>query len=412
MIRYEIRKIFSKKGSKVGLIVLVLSLVISCYFAVTSVEYVDENGETQVGMTAVKNLRAMKMEWKGYVTEEVLRAVIRENNRVNQDAPEDPNDIKASNINYARKQGYSDLRELINHGFCEFREYNYYRADSVTEDEVGKLYDNRILELEKWLLSDEAKERYSEKEKEFLIHRYEQLKTPLYYEYAKGWNAAIEFSATIIMLTVLITSFFVSGIFSNEFQWKADSIFFSTKHGRNKGTMSKVAAGFTIITMIYWMMVLLYSGVVLGMLGTDGAGCMIQTGLGFWKSFYNITYLQAYLLILIGGYVGNLFILLVCMLVSAKTHTTVLSVTIPFILLFVEPLLSGFAVSGFPALADILGLLPDQLLQIYMAIRTFSVYEIGGKVIGAVPILLTVYPVLCVILLPVMYRVYKRTEIK
>lgn len=35
MIRYEIKKIFSKSLSKVSLVVLLFSLLISCYFAIT-----------------------------------------------------------------------------------------------------------------------------------------------------------------------------------------------------------------------------------------------------------------------------------------------------------------------------------------------------------------------------------------
>lgn len=77
-----------------------------------------------------------------------------------------------------QKQGFSDIRDLINSGFSEFREHNYYRADSLSEDEVGKLYDNRILNLEKWLNSDEAKDQFSEKEKAFLVSQYQKLETP------------------------------------------------------------------------------------------------------------------------------------------------------------------------------------------------------------------------------------------
>ena len=239
------------------------------------------------------------------------------------------------------------------------------------------------------------------------ISQYQKLETPFYYEYAGGFTAALVYAPTIIMLTVLIMSFFVAGIFSNEFGWKADSVFFSARYGRNRGTFSKIAAGLIVITGVYWLVILIYSAVVFSVAGIGGANCVIQTSWAFWKSFYNITYLQAYLLTVIGGYVGALFILAVSMLVSAKTHTTVLAVTIPFVLLFIQSFLGGFSV-----LSDVLGLLPDQLLQINMAIKTFTLYEIGGKVIGSVPIILTIYSVLFLIILPVLYQVYRKTEIK
>ena len=170
---------------------------------------------------------------------------------------------------------------------------------------------------------------------------------------------------------------------------------------------SKVEAGGIIITIIYWVVVLLYSTIVLGILGADGANCAIQAGFGSWKSFYNITYFENYLLTMVGGYIGSLFILTISMLISAKTKSTVLSVTVPFIFVFLPSFLSGFS-----ALTEILGLLPDQLLQMNVVIKYFNLYQFGDRVIGAVPIIMILYAVLYVLMVPILYRVYQKAEIK
>lgn len=407
MLRYEIKKVFSKTANKTGLLILTVVLIIVSYFAVTYVDYVDEDGNNRTGIMAVRSLRDVKNQWAGYITEDVLREVIVQNALVNASAEYQSNDVQENNKAYSKKQGFSDIRDMINHAFCGFREYNYYRADSVTTEEVSEFYARRVSNLEEWLYSDEAKEQFTDMEKQFLIKQYERLETPLYYEYADGWIALLEYAPSIIMLTVLITSFFVSGIFSNEFQLKADSIYFSTKYGRNKAVKSKVEAGFIIITIIYWVVVLLYSAIVLGILGADGANCAIQAGFGSWKSFYNITYFENCLLTMMGGYIGSLFILTISMLISAKTKSTVLSVTVPFIFVFLPSFLSGFS-----ALTEILGLLPDQLLQMNVAIKYFNLYQFGDRVIGAVPIIMILYAVLYVLMVPILYRVYQKAEIK
>lgn len=407
MLRYEIKKCFSKTANKIGLLILTVVLIIVSYFAVTYVDYVDEDGNNRTGIIAVRSLRDMKNQWAGYITEDVLREVIVQNALVNASAEYQSNDVQENNKAYSKKQGFSDIRDMINHAFCGFREYNYYRADSVTTEEVSEFYTKRISNLEEWLYSDEAKDQFTDMEKQFLIKQYEQLEIPLYYEYADGWIALLEYAPSIIMLTVLITSFFVSGIFSNEFQLKADAIYFSTKYGRNKAVKSKVEAGCIIITIIYWVVVLLYSAIVLGILGADGANCAIQAGFGSWKSFYNITYFENYLLTMVGGYIGSLFILTISMLISAKTKSTVLSVTVPFIFVFLPSFLSGFS-----ALTEILGLLPDQLLQMNVAIKYFNLYQFGDRVIGAVPIIMILYAVLYVLMVPILYRVYQKAEIK
>lgn len=386
---------------------LAVSLCIVSYFTIGHVTYVDENGDTTTGIAAASALREEKNKWAGYVTEDVLQKVLEENALINNSEEYLSKDVTENNKAYSKKQGFSDIREMINRAFCDFREYNYYRADSVTKEEIRSFYGRRTAVLAAWLNSNEQENRYSKQEQQFLIAQYEKLETPFYYEYADGWEALLEYAPSIIMLVVLITGFLVSGIFSDEIQLKADSIFFSAKLGRNKAITAKIKAGFIMVTSIYWIMMVLYSGIVLAVLGTGGAECAIQNGFANWKSFYNITFLQGYLLTVLGGYLGNLFILFLSMLASAKTHSKALAVTIPFILLFIPSFLSGISV-----LSEILGLLPDQLLQVCTAIKTFNLYQVGTKVIGAVPIIFTIYFLLFCILLPVLYQVYRKTEIK
>lgn len=407
MLRYEVKKVFSRTGSKIALLILTAVLALTGFLTVGSVEYVDEQGNSNSGIRAARRLREDKNMWAGEITEDVLLDMLAKNREINASAEYLSRDYRENNKAYAGKQGFSDIRTMMNCAFAAFREYDYYRVDSVTDEEAGSFYERRISNLADWLESDEAKDMYSEEEKKFLLARYQALKTPFYYEYADGWKAFTEYAPTIIMLTVLILGFPISGIFASEFQWKADAVFFSAKLGRNKAVRAKIGAGILTVTGIYWMMVLLYSVVVFGILGTDGADCAIQTGLGGWKSFYNITYFESYLLIILGGYLGSLFMLTLVMLVSARTHSAVLSVTVPFILLFIPSFLSGIAV-----LSRVLGLLPDQLLQMGQAVCFFNLYQTGSAVTGAVPIIMILYPVLFCAMLPVLYQVYRKTQIK
>ena len=66
-------------------------------------------------------------------------------------------------------QGFSEIKDMINMGFCEFRDFNYYRIDSVSKDEVGKLYENREKSLGKWLSSEETEDLFNKKEKAFFV---------------------------------------------------------------------------------------------------------------------------------------------------------------------------------------------------------------------------------------------------
>ena len=49
MIRFEIKKIFSKTANKIGLIVLLAAIAVTCYFAISSMAYVMRKGDTHTG---------------------------------------------------------------------------------------------------------------------------------------------------------------------------------------------------------------------------------------------------------------------------------------------------------------------------------------------------------------------------
>lgn len=403
MLRFEVKKVFSKSKNRITVIVMLIILIVTSILTINRVEYIDENGNHTVGISAARNLREAKNEWAGYLTEDVLREVIEENRAINNSAEALSDDIQEQNKAYAKKQGISGIVDVINSAFSGYRDYNYYAIDNISEGEVKDLYERRIITLKEWLNSGE--ERFTDEQKAFLIRQYENLETPFYYEYMDGWAALLQNISTFILILALVIGFLVSGIFSDEFQSKADSIFFSTKLGRNKGVLSKMGAGFCITSIFYVVFVFLYTFIVLLVLGVDGANCPVQFDL--WRSVYNITFLQAYLFIVIGGYIGTLFASVLAMLASALTRSTPTAIIVPFIVLCAFPFLSRII-----TLPGLCSFFPDQLLEIYLDIKESGLVELGGKVMTTAAVIIPVYAVVCVILQPVLYKVYKGAEVK
>ena len=73
MIRYELKKVFVKPGSRIALLLLALLLGVVCFFAM-DVGYVNEQGKQETGIHAMRKLREVKKEWEGELTEEIGRA--------------------------------------------------------------------------------------------------------------------------------------------------------------------------------------------------------------------------------------------------------------------------------------------------------------------------------------------------
>ena len=408
MVYYEMKKIFSKTSGRIAVICLIGLLIVVCGFAVSGVSYMNEQGEKENGVAAVRKLGEGKKEWSGPLTEEKIGEVIAANLAVNNTEEYRSRDIRKSDIAFGWKQGFSDIRMLLVYAYGAFRDYDYYRPDSLVPEDAEAFYANRTAHLKEWL-DTEAKDQFSEEEKAFLVEKYQEMETPLYYDYADGWKQLFEFAPTLLMIMVLILGFLAASLFSCEYQYKADSVFFASCHGRGRAVSAKIKAGFLLITGIYWLSVLLYVGIVLGILGADGANCVIQTGRGGWKSFYNITYWQEGLLIFAGGYAGCLFILFLTMLISAASRSAVVAVMMPFILIFVPSFLGGIR---FPLINKILGLMPDQLLQMNMVVSYFNLYSIAGRIMGAAGIILVVYSVMTVMICPLLYRIYRKAQVK
>lgn len=404
MVKFEIKKVFLRRGNQIAVALLAVLLCVVCFFA-GNISYVNESGETETGFQAVKKLREEQKKWSGPLDEAKIRKVIEENNKISQTPEAKSEDFQENDKAFHKKQGFQEIRNLLNYAYAEgFRDYNYFRADSLKPEDASKFYENRIVLLKDWL-SGEGKGLFSETEKEYLIKKYESLQTPFFYDYVEGWKQIFLYFPTILMILMLVLGYLISGIFAREFQWKADSILFSSMYGKDKAVSAKVKACFYIVTGIYWCTVLLYTGAVLLYLGADGAFCPVQANSSGWKSFYEMTNMEKYILCAVGGYLGCLFISFLTMLVSGKTKSSVAAVVLPFVLLFLPSFLSNI---NHPAAAGILGLLPDRLLQLAQGTANFTLYEIGGKVLDGIFLLFPVYSVFCALLLPVLKRMYRK----
>lgn len=407
MLRYELKKIFGRTGGKIALIVLAIGLAVICYSATLQVSYTDENGDSHTGPTAARDLRDAKNEWAGPIDEAALLRAAEENQRIIASDDYNSEDIQRQNMAYHESQGYETIRSLIAQTYDGFNEYNYYRIDTLTPGETGLLYDLRVQNLKEWLARPDIS--FSPAEENFLVNQYEAMETPLYYEYNDGWETLIYYAPTMVMFLLFVIIFLVSGIFPSEHRLKANAIFFSTKLGRGKAVRAKLLSGLVTTTVIYWAAIAVYTIVGLALLGTGGAGGAFQ--LLKWKAFYNLTIGQAYALSVFGGYVGTLFLALLAMIVSALTRSQVVAVIVPYVLVlaanFAQSILSSWEV-----LPQILGLLPDQLLQVAQVLDDFNLYTVFGHVTGSVPLLFLLYSALSLALLPLLYRVYRKSQVR
>ena len=413
MVRYELKKIFGSFGGKVTLVLYAAVVVLSCWLAAAGdlnvgSEWVNEQGSRETGPAAVKKMQEARAEWTGWLNQDMLTRAVQENARINATPQAQSNDVRQNDIAFGWKQGFDPIRELINRSYSPgFRYYDYYTADGITAIDEHTFYSNRVKLVREWLndKSDVGESTFTQQEKDYIISQYESLQTPFYMEYHDGWYQLLEKGMFILMMGILILSFALSGIFSGEFKWKADAIYFSTTYGRTKGTSAKIKAGLLLITLLYWAGILVYSLFTLTYLGFGGGNTVIQVRL--WKSLYNITMRQAWVLAVSCGYLGNLFLGILTMLISAKTKSAAVAVSMPFIVIFIPVILQGTV----DALSTFASFMPSTLLEFYQHLSTFDLVTVFGKVFRVADLCIPLYGLLTLILIPILYREYRTKQI-
>ena len=380
MVKYELKKVFSKSLNK-GLlvIIMVLAVVFSCFAIGSQHQQKDHPGYGLLDTT--RQLVKEKQRWEGEVTPAVAEKITET--------------AKKEGI-YSRPAN-ADLEELINSVLCGGGEYDGYKIETVTPTTARTLYSIRKSNLKK-ITTEYGK---TKEQQLFLKEKYDKQVVPFYYKPADSWKAMYLYVETYGLVLILFIGVLAAGIFANEFRWKTDTVLFSTKHGRSKTVSAKIIAGLVTATAVYWMGIAILSLVAFSVMGVSGAG--ISALLEQPYQIYDLTFGQEYLLMAFCGYIGALLATAIAMAVAANSKSIVLASAIPVLLFCVSPFIGRLL-----PFKRFFQLTPDQLINLLNNIDVPHVYQIGETVFAQIPALVVLYCVLTVLLLPFVFKGYRK----
>ena len=237
MLRFELKKVLGSTGGKIAALLLAMAVALACWMCISDVCWVNEQGEEEQGLAAISKLRSAQKQWAGVLDTHRLEEIIRENQRICATPEAQSKDYQQNDIAYGWKLGIRPVLDMMNYAYSrDFQEYDWYCNESVTVDQAGDFYPNRTRLMKAWLLDETGSAQYlfNENEQNYLIEQYETLETPFYVDYTEGWTQLLYNSPFVIMMAALILGFLSSGIFAGEYRWRADPVFFSAKHGRDR----------------------------------------------------------------------------------------------------------------------------------------------------------------------------------
>lgn len=319
ILKYELKKVFSKKLNRIVLIAALLAAVVLSVFAIGSARYVDENGEGHTGLTASRRLAADRNRWAGELTGDKIAQVVSRRTEINRKYSYDvPDEEYGKTV-----QSYNDIENFVIGVLTPDTVWDQsvlYQLEDKQAENLYSIYENNLQEMA---------EKYGEtpEQQRFLAEQYEKTELPFTYEAKDSWDTIVMYMETYGMILAIVIGFLAAGIFAEEFRSQADAVFFSARYGRTKAAKQKVIAGLLMTTIVYWVGMGILSLVSLGVMGSSGFSTPYQIDQPY--SIYAMTFGQYYLLTVLCGYIASLLAAFVTMLIAAKMRSANVAVCVP-----------------------------------------------------------------------------------
>ena len=393
MVRCEFQKLFSNSINRILLLVLLIIAVVFSFFSIWSIKFVDKDGNVHNGLSAPRKLNEAKLKYKGALTSDILSEIIQREKNLNKKY----GSIISNSLYAANEQKYGDIKDMIVSTLCYDKDFDESVINDLEISEARDIYyirEKNINHMIKEYDNQELKKKY-------LKRQFQKVHKPFEYAPAESWKTMGLYATTYSMILLVVLSFFSAGLFSEEFKLGADSIFFSTKMGRSRGTKIKIITGMLMASIIYWGAMLIMSIISFGVMGVSGASSPIQIEDSY--SIYTYSFAQRYMVIILSGYVGVILSVAITMLVSAKTHSQALSMCFPITLFILSPFIGRVL-----PFRKVFSITPDQLINVYNCIKLPLIYQFGEIVIMQIPMLITIYSIVAIIILPFIYRTFSK----
>ena len=227
MLKYELKRIFTKRLNRVLITIgLVLSVILS-FLAATSNRFVSPQGHLETGISATRKVVADKNRNKGLMTPKRISELITQDQRAFREYKDKGESDKIYGTSI---QQYLDVEQLVSYILTGNEDYNPSIYLDVNSKKLLNIYKIREAKIQK-LIRQNGK---TEEQRKYLKAQYDKISTPYQYEAPDSWDTMQLYVVTYSIVLVVLMGVLTSGIFSEEITLKADAIFFSSKYGRDK----------------------------------------------------------------------------------------------------------------------------------------------------------------------------------
>lgn len=406
MMKYEWKKIWKSKLVQLAAVGCGLFLVFCVYSSIRQITAVDTEGNKFSGIQAVKVLKQTREQV--VLTQENVEQVMRTYLAYTQNPETNSEDPELAFLSEEMYRKYYlpnlDLLRLIASQYSEIGSNDSIKE--VFEEKLGQDFSHACsVQRENYIdyinqtggITGEQAAYW--KERAAKIGGYT-------YGYCKGWEAILN-TLTWLVLIMMIICVGIAPIFAGEYQSKCDSLLLCMKYGKSRLITAKIVAAWAYTSCVYWGITLLYSGVYMLVLGTEGADLPIQILYPSVPVSFPLTVSQGCALALLLGYVFTIGLTGMILLLSAVLKNAYSVIIAAFLFLIIPTFL--YADNLGYLWGHLLLLLPSKIAD--FSFRVYTAYSAGGKVFDWMTMAALVNGTAAVVFSGAAYRVFRGHQV-
>ncbi len=244
---------------------------------------------------------------------------------------------------------------------------------------------------------------YSDAEREYWMSKQASVETPFEYGYVEGWSDIID-CIGFLVFAVLAVCVTLSSVFAGEYQARTDAILLSSRYGRSRLVVAKIAASFIYTTALFVLATIIVCGVPLAFFGVGGATLPLQNiDLAI---PYGLTMVQAVLLEVGLAYLMTLGFAALTLFLSAHMRSALGVFVVDMVLVVLTAMIPS---GGNGIIARITDLFPYGAASV--SFGSLVSYPFGPLVLDLPSMIVVVYSLVIILCIPLSAASFRRHQV-
>lgn len=411
LVGFELKKFFNRKPAIIFLVVSFFIVVLSCFGMVIgknkSSNYYTTQGMSNYDIMKMDRENERKLEGRELNAELILEASNAykriDENTTNYERYTETEEYQK----YARP--YSSVYNLVaQFGLAQYGSLQYGKDfdgndfENIIYDMANMIYDYRENQYKQNLTNNPL---FSASDVEKVMSLDENVQKPFIMSYTDGYKRFFALIMTTVAIILLVISFWLSPIFSNEYANRMDTIILTTKNGKQSFIYAKIVSSLIISFSITLVFLITSYFVCMGIYGFDGTNAQIQLYVP--SLTYNFTMLDTTILMIIISLFAVYLHTSICLFVSSISRNALVPMSISGVLI----VLGWFNFSNNVLIMKLRYFLPSSMGTFWDVIATQLVFDFLGKQFMLYQAVMIVSFVVGSILILLTYKNFKKHQI-